>query len=285
MKRSAALCATLLAAITLLAPAVAPPGTHAAIIWGTGTPNLRPVEHTGADSDSPAHPAPPVPMIAIPIGFVNDAGDAQVLRVKVRTAPHLDGKLVAQLPIGTPLRIYARVAGDAATKKDRRWYRISPPARAQRYIYGGYVRPFVARIPERGKVIVVSLRNQWLLAFQNGRLVLDSPVTTGRPELPTPPGVYRVLAKYAPYRMVSPWPSSSPFYYPATSVRYALQFRADGYFIHDAGWRSVFGPGTNLPHRDPGDPLGSHGCVNVPTTVERTLFRWAGVGTTIEIVG
>jgi lipoprotein-anchoring transpeptidase ErfK/SrfK len=202
----------------------------------------------------------------------------------VRVAPHLDGQVTAQLPIGTPVPIFATVAGDAAAKQDTRWYRISPPARAGRYIYGGYVQPFTARIPERGKSIVVSLHDQWLLAFQNGRLLLDSPVTTGRPELPTPAGAYRVLAKYAPYRMISPWPASSPFYYPATTVRYALQFRTDGYFIHDAGWRSAFGPGTNLPHRDPGDPFGSHGCVNVPTPVERNLFRWADVGTMIRIV-
>src|SRR6266480_751024 len=39
-----------------------------------------------------------------------------------------------------------------------------------------------------GKVILVSLSQQWLYAYENGKLVFDHAVETGRPELPPPPG-------------------------------------------------------------------------------------------------
>ena len=68
------------------------------------------------------------------------------------------------------------------------------------------------------------------------------------PALPTPPGIYQVLVKYSRYEMVSLWPASSPFYYPPSWTQFAMLFRSGGYFLHDAPWRTVYGPGTNLPH-------------------------------------
>lgn len=46
-----------------------------------------------------------------------------------------------------------------------------------------------------------------------------------------------------------------------------MQYHDNGYFFHDAWWRTQFGPGSNYPHQDPdGDPFagqGSHGCINM----------------------
>jgi lipoprotein-anchoring transpeptidase ErfK/SrfK len=133
---------------------------------------------------------------------------------------------------------------------------------------------------------MVSLGQQWLWAYLNGELLFATPVTTGRPELPTPTGAYHVMRKVANTTFFSPWPKGSEYYYAPLHIDYALLFRAGGFYIHDAPWRATFGPGTNLPHELPGgtQETGSHGCVNVPTSAGAWLFQWAAVGALVTVV-
>src|SRR5207249_4721546 len=97
-----------------------------------------------------------------------------------------------------------------------------------------------AAIYGHGKVIVVSIAKEELMALQDGVVLLDTIVTTGRPSLPTVIGVFHIFYKASPYRMVSPWPPSSQYYYPPTWMNWAMEFADGGYFIHDAPWRSHF---------------------------------------------
>lgn len=127
-----------------------------------------------------------------------------------------------------------------------------------------------------GKVIVISLSRQVLTAYQDGNAILTTFVATGRPALPTPPGVYHIFARYSPYQMISPWPYGSPYWYPNSWTNWAMEFRSGGYFIHDAPWRSWYGPGANLYN-------GTHGCVNVPYSPMATLWNWAPIGTTVVV--
>ncbi|HEX6540946.1 MAG TPA: L,D-transpeptidase [Ktedonobacterales bacterium] len=136
-----------------------------------------------------------------------------------------------------------------------------------------------------GQVILVSLSQQWLWAYQDGKLVLASPVTTGMPQLPTPQGDYSVQYKETNTTFYSYWGPGSPFYYPPEHINYAMYFRDTGYYIHDAPWRHAFGPGTEYPHTDPDGTheTGSHGCVNMPTPAAATLYAWTGVGARVII--
>jgi lipoprotein-anchoring transpeptidase ErfK/SrfK len=127
-----------------------------------------------------------------------------------------------------------------------------------------------------GKLIVVSLSRQVLTAFQDGSVVLTTYVATGRPALPTPPGVYHIFAKYSPYEMISPWPYGSPYWYPNSWTNWAMEFAGGGYFIHDAPWRSWYGPGSNIYN-------GTHGCVNVPYSPMSFLWGWTPMGTTVVV--
>ena len=128
-----------------------------------------------------------------------------------------------------------------------------------------------------GKVIVVSIQKEELIALENGAVKVDSLVTTGRPALPTVTGVFHIFRKESPYRMTSDWPPSSPYYFPPTWMSWAMEFESSGYFIHDAPWRSKYGPGTNGNN-------GTHGCVNVPHDAMSTLYGWTDVGTTVVIL-
>ena len=128
----------------------------------------------------------------------------------------------------------------------------------------------------QGKLIVVSLATQSLTAYQNGRVVASTVVATGRPALPTLTGTFHIKAKYTPYQFVSPWPKSSPYWYASAWVKYAMLYDDGGYFIHDAPWRTVYGPGADRTN-------GTHGCVNVPLKTMAFLYKWAPVGTTVVV--
>jgi len=132
--------------------------------------------------------------------------------------------------------------------------------------------------------IVVSLSQQKLVAYDGNQVFLTSLVTSGNQELPTPTGTYHILGKFHPFTFHSPWPKGSQYYYAPSKTNYAMLFQDQGYFIHDAPWRTAYGPGTNAQQGAPGSNYtGTHGCVNVPFDVAQRLFGWAQIGTVVEI--
>jgi L,D-transpeptidase catalytic domain len=131
--------------------------------------------------------------------------------------------------------------------------------------------------------IVVHLATQHMDVFDGTTLLRSTLVTTGNALLPTPVGIWHIGAKFHPYRFISPWKKGNQYYYPPSSVQYALYFHAGGYFIHDAPWRTVYGPGTNTAPGPPGIYSGTHGCINVPGDVEKWLYKWATIGTVVQV--
>ena len=136
-------------------------------------------------------------------------------------------------------------------------------------------------LPE--KAITISLKEQVIRAYSHGQQVFWTYVTTGRPGLETDPGSFKVYWKVSPWTMHSPWPKGSPYWYPDSKVRMVMWFNGgDG--IHDASWRSRYGPGTNGPHYDPtGEDTGTHGCVNVPWSNMAWLWNWTPTGTPVIV--
>jgi lipoprotein-anchoring transpeptidase ErfK/SrfK len=137
-----------------------------------------------------------------------------------------------------------------------------------------------------GKMIVVSTEAQSATMYENGTQVYQTPVTTGGPELPTDHGVFHIYMKAPNFTFHSPWPIGSPYYYAPTFVQYWMPFYG-GEGLHDASWRSNFGPGSNLQPTDLGTGnyiLGTHGCVNLPTPAAAWVWNWAPVGTTVVVI-
>jgi lipoprotein-anchoring transpeptidase ErfK/SrfK len=128
-----------------------------------------------------------------------------------------------------------------------------------------------------GKVIVVSLAQQHLWAYENGRVVLSTPVTTGAPGTPTLPGDFRIMSRHTPFLFVSPWPAGHPNWYEPSWTTYSMLYADGGYYIHDSPWRLDYGPGTTTWHQgsDGEWRQGSHGCINVPFAAMEPLFYWS----------
>jgi hypothetical protein len=140
-----------------------------------------------------------------------------------------------------------------------------------------------------GQVTVVSLREQVARAYQDGRLVYWSYITTGRVGLPTPPGVLYTMSKQRGITFLPLGPIGPANGFP-TFINYAVNFTSPywhqfvGYFLHDAWWRLRFGPGSNLPHYDPSAwNNGSHGCINFPLSAIPQYYNWVEVGTPVIV--
>jgi lipoprotein-anchoring transpeptidase ErfK/SrfK len=197
---------------------------------------------------------------------------------------------------GSPVRIYQL----SRLKKDRTTQVVWDGKDGQgQYAPSGMYEVYIRTIDRWGhtsltgwndfavdyKRILVSLSQQKMWVYDGDKVVWTSLVTTGNKALPTPPGTYHIMAKLHPFTFHSPWPKSSPFWYPPSKVQYAMLFREGGYFIHDAPWRSAFGPGTNSQLGTPGSNYtGTHGCVNVPPDIARDLFGWVQIGTVVQVV-
>ena len=114
--------------------------------------------------------------------------------------------------------------------------------------------------------IVVRLEEQSLTLYRDGAVVLSTPVTTGRPALPTPVGSYDIAWRASPYTFISPWPKGNAYYYEPAHVTWAMYFY-DNDFLHDSYEPDgAYGKGSNY------GPYASHGCVHVPRGVMQVLY-------------
>ena len=133
----------------------------------------------------------------------------------------------------------------------------------------------------RFKQIFISLADQYMFAYEDGDLVMSTPITSGRRDFETARGTFAIYSKVRGKYLESPFTDDEddPEYYKLW-VDYWMPFYG-GYGIHDSCnstdcWRTRFG-GTNYRWS------GSHGCVNTPHEQVAWLFHWAPVGTTVFV--
>jgi lipoprotein-anchoring transpeptidase ErfK/SrfK len=231
------------------------------------------------------------------LAALNAAGDALQRRLDLRARAD---QLLAEIPdllqraaqygAGDELRTRAdqvRAALDAAraaADDDR----VDAALASLQQLHDDLHASAAGRLPTAGiacqpgspqQLIVIHLATQQLVAYDNGCPILRTPVTTGRPALPTGRGTFHVFYKAPAYHMVSPWPLGSPFYYPPTWVSDAMEFIGNGTFMHSASWEpdDAYGPGSDL-----GD-YASHGCIHVMDGPLQQLYDWTAIGATVVV--
>jgi L,D-transpeptidase catalytic domain len=134
------------------------------------------------------------------------------------------------------------------------------------------------------KVIEITLSTESLTASAGGKVFLKTMVTSGGQRLPTPTGSFQVQEKSAPFVFHSPYPKGSPYWYADVTSHEAMLFDPSGAnFLHDAPWRSIFGPGTNGPGIPGSTYDGSHGCVELPLAAMHQLYPWTPLGTPVVV--
>jgi len=118
--------------------------------------------------------------------------------------------------------------------------------------------------PEVAKEIDVSLSQQRLYAYENGRLVATYLVSTGTNTHPTIPGEYKVLRKVAIKEYIGPG-------YDLPNTHWNTQFSTRGDYMHEAWWHNNFGNQM------------SHGCVNMRKDDAKFIYDWSEIGTPVNI--
>lgn len=140
-----------------------------------------------------------------------------------------------------------------------------------------------------GKVIVVSLSEQAMRVYQDGKLVNAFLVVTGMPDHPSLPGSWWVETRQTNIKFTSGKQPGQDGYYPPTPIPYAMQYHSGGYYLHESWWRTRYGPYKQFPHAtDPGgtsfSERGSHGCVNMSHEDILWLYNFSQVDTTQIII-
>lgn len=117
--------------------------------------------------------------------------------------------------------------------------------------------------------IEVSLKQQHMWFYKDGKLIVETDVVTGNNDgyCNTPKGCYSIYQRTRNTTLVGPGYSSF--------VNYWLAFKG-GYGIHDASWRSSYG--GNIYNGN-----GSHGCVNTPYSKVQKIYNNVSIGTPVVI--
>jgi lipoprotein-anchoring transpeptidase ErfK/SrfK len=128
--------------------------------------------------------------------------------------------------------------------------------------------------PQQGalKEIVISVGRQSLWAYENGKLVTATLVSTGTAEVietTTPVGQYTILSKFQKQTMQGVINNEA---YKVEDVPWVMYFDNLGNALHGTYWHENFGA-----------PM-SHGCVNLPMNVAQYLYSWAPEGTAVTII-
>ncbi len=123
-------------------------------------------------------------------------------------------------------------------------------------------------VPRSGKAIEVSISEQELRAWEDGEVVMETPVSTGDPGRDTPKGEFEILSK--------------------TPNHWSTQYHVDmphamrvvrGIFIHEV---PIAPDGRRLGVDDLGEPV-SAGCIRVGIGDAERLYHWTDVGTRVVI--
>ncbi|GAC1413370.1 MAG: hypothetical protein NVSMB57_08940 [Actinomycetota bacterium] len=119
-----------------------------------------------------------------------------------------------------------------------------------------------------GRSIEISIAQQRLWAYQNGRVVMTFLVSTGRRGFRTPTGRFHILAKGRNWwsRKWSVWmPNAMNFF--------------SNYNLHSLPY---IRPGHLIGASQLGRPM-SHGCVRIGPLNARRLYAWTPIGTPLWI--
>ena len=116
-------------------------------------------------------------------------------------------------------------------------------------------------------IVVASTQTHHMDLYQDGSLLDQWPISTGKPGDNTPNGTYVTIEKGNPVKMTGPGYS--------LEVPWSVRFTFSGDYLHDAYW-SVGEQGfTNV----------SHGCINMPPADAEAYYKLAVPGDPVTVAG
>lgn len=126
-----------------------------------------------------------------------------------------------------------------------------------------------------GTYVYISIGEQKLTYFENGKVRLECPVVTGNiyTDHATPRGTYSLNYKSQNVTLKGTEDNGDKY---ESFVNYWMAFIGSSVGMHDASWRNVFGGNIYMGG-------GSHGCVNMPMGAAAELFSLIEPGTPVLV--
>ncbi|OGD83232.1 hypothetical protein A2572_01755 [Candidatus Collierbacteria bacterium RIFOXYD1_FULL_40_9] len=122
----------------------------------------------------------------------------------------------------------------------------------------------IYKAQEGEKHILIVLSEQMLYTYEGDTRIKGYLISSGTANYPTVTGVFKIWVKFETTPM-------SGEGYNIPKVPYTMYFFGD-YAIHGADWHNNFGT-----------PM-SHGCVNMRVEDAEEVFKWAEVGTIVQVI-
>lgn len=114
------------------------------------------------------------------------------------------------------------------------------------------------------RYIDVDLTEQYARFYNNGSIVWEAPIVTGKPgEHATPTGAWKINYRTSP-QLLESWKNGIRQW--SVTVRYWMSFVKNSIGFHDATWQPRFGGTWYKSH-------GSHGCINLSLDKASALFQ------------
>ena len=150
------------------------------------------------------------------------------------------------------------------------WYQITDDHLHQVfYLAAEHVRlvpdeelaPLSTDVPDALKTVYVDLTAQYVMAFEDERLVLRTRCASGAGRSSTPTGKFNTYHKGPSVHMTNDGDPKINLY-DLPGVPWCSFFTGTGIAFHGTYW-----------HNDFGEPR-SHGCINLPNSAAKFLYRW-----------
>ena len=116
-------------------------------------------------------------------------------------------------------------------------------------------------------IVVASTQTHYMQLYQNGKMIDNWPISTGKPGDNTPNGTYLTIDKGNPVDMKGPGYN--------IEVPWSVRFTWSGDYLHDAYWSTSEQGFTNV----------SHGCVNMPPADAQTYYSMEVPGDPVTVTG
>jgi lipoprotein-anchoring transpeptidase ErfK/SrfK len=194
------------------------------------------------------------------------------------SVPFTDAYLEADTSSDLMYRLYYEtvhwVAGVVDSTDKSVWYRLLDdkydryyyvPAKHIRLLSNEELSPLSPNVPSENKRVEVRLDEQLLLAYEDGKIVFATRVSTGGKRLSgtytTPVGDFITYHKRPTRHMATGDIASNGFDLPG--VPWVLYITEAGISFHGTYWHNDYG----FPH--------SHGCINMSPPAAKWFYRWS----------
>ena len=123
------------------------------------------------------------------------------------------------------------------------------------------------------RYIEISLADQHMWFIEDGNILLETDIVSGKTSSPTPRGVDYVWSKERYKTLVGPNGDGTSY---ASEVEYWMAINWTNVGIHDSYWQSAYGGERYLTN-------GSHGCLNTPLDMVDDFYNLAEIGTPVIV--